>query len=127
LLYMGGVIGVCAGQHSSLSDAIRVEVLGLVADEQGRVRNIADAALALREHLDATAPLVLVAGACMNSGMTYAATELIKQATRAGLRVAAGRLSGVACVRDTLNMADRGAISSAWVLEWGLPSTVGLG
>src|ERR1043165_2805438 len=55
LLNMGGVIGCCAGHHSSLSDAIRVEVLGLVADEAGRVRNIADAALALREHLDATA------------------------------------------------------------------------
>src|SRR2546421_12280341 len=113
LLNMGGVIGVCAGHHSSLSDAIRVEVLGLVADEQGRVRNIADAALALRDHLDATAPLVLVAGACMNSGKTYAATELIKQATRAGLRVAAAKLSGVACLRDTLNMADHGAISNA--------------
>src|ERR1041384_5113236 len=104
LLNMGGVIGCCTGHHSSLSDAIRVEVLGLVADEAGRVRNIADAALALREHLDATAPLVLVGGACMNSGKTYAATELIKQATRAGLRVAAGKLSGVACLRDTLNM-----------------------
>src|SRR5881392_1617093 len=57
LLNMGGVIGCCTGHHSSLSDAIRVEVLGLVADEAGRVRNIADGALALREHLDATAPL----------------------------------------------------------------------
>ena len=127
LLNMGGVIGCCTGHHSSLSDAIRVEVLGLVADEAGRVRNIADAALALREHLAATAPLVLVAGACMNSGKTYAATELIKQATRAGLRVAAAKLSGVACLRDTLNMADHGAISTASFLDCGLPSTVGIG
>jgi hypothetical protein len=127
LLNMGGVVGCCTGHHSSLSDAIRVEVLGLVADEAGRVRNIADAALALRQPLDATAPLVFVAGACMNSGKTYAATELIKQATRAGLRVAAGKLSGVACLRDTLNMADHGAISTASFLDCGLPSTVGIG
>src|SRR3712207_5935249 len=29
LLNMGGVIGVCKGHHSSLSDAIEVEVLGI--------------------------------------------------------------------------------------------------
>ena len=127
LLNMGGVVGRCTGHHSSLSDAIRVEVVGLVADERGRVRNIADAALPLRATLDVTAPLVLVAGACMNSGKTYAATELIKQATRQGLRVAAGKLSGVACLRDTLNMADHGAVAIASFLDCGLPSTVGVG
>jgi hypothetical protein len=63
----------------------------------------------------------------MNSGKTYAATELIKQATRAGLRVAAAKLSGVACLRDTLNMADHGAVATASFLDCGLPSTVGAG
>jgi len=63
----------------------------------------------------------------MNSGKTYAATELIKQATRAGVRVAAAKLSGVACLRDTLNMADHGAIAIASFLDCGLPSTVGIG
>jgi hypothetical protein len=127
LLNMGGVIGCCTGHHSSLSDAISVEVIGLACDEQGRVLNIADVALPPREFLDQTAPLVLVAGTCMNSGKTYAATELIKQATRAGLRVAAAKLSGVACLRDTLNMADHGALLTASFLDCGLPSTVGAG
>ena len=36
LLNMGGVIGFCTGHHSSLSDAISVEVMGLLADETGR-------------------------------------------------------------------------------------------
>jgi hypothetical protein len=127
LLNMGGVIGHCTGHHSSLSDAISLEVIGLACDEQGRVRNIADAALPLRETLAQTAPLVLVAGTCMNSGKTYAATELIKQATRAGLKVAAAKLSGVAALRDTLNMADHGAIATASFLDCGLPSTVDAG
>jgi hypothetical protein len=61
----------------------------------------------------------------MNSGKTYAATELIKQATRTGLKVAAAKLSGVACLRDTLNMADHGAVATASFLDCGLPSTVG--
>jgi len=125
LLNMGGVIGSCTGHHSSLSDAIKVEVIGLVSDEQGRVLNIADAALPPRTSLGETAPLVIIAGTCMNSGKTYAATELIKQATRAGLRVAAAKLSGIACLRDTLNMADHGAIAIASFLDCGLPSTVG--
>ncbi|MDQ1523484.1 MAG: hypothetical protein QOE47_1408 [Pyrinomonadaceae bacterium] len=127
LLNMGGVIGLCTGHHSSLSDAIRVEVIGLVYDEAARVRNIGDAALPLRGQLGASAPLVVIAGACMNSGKTFAATELIRRATAAGLRVAAGKLSGVAALRDTLNMADHGAVATASFLDCGLPSTVGVG
>ncbi len=125
LLNMGGVIGRCTGHHSSLSDAISVEVIGLVCDDEARVLNIDKAALPLRDELGQTAPLVMVAGTCMNSGKTYAATEVIKQATRAGLRVAAAKLSGVACLRDTLNMADHGAVATASFLDCGLPSTVG--
>jgi hypothetical protein len=127
LLNMGGVIGRCTGHHSSLSDAISVEVIGLACDAAGRVLNIADVALPLCDDLGESAPLVIVAGTCMNSGKTYAATEIIKQATRAGLRVAAAKLSGVACLRDTLNMADHGAIDTASFLDCGLPSTVGAG
>ena len=124
LLNMGGVIGLCTGHHSSLGDAIKLAVIGLVCDENGRVQNIADAALPVRTSLGDSAPIVMIAGTSMNSGKTYAATELIKQATRAGLRVAAGKLSGVACLRDTLNMADHGAVTTASFLDCGMPSTV---
>ena len=127
LLNMGGVIGRCTGHHSSLSEAISLEVIGLVCDETGRVLNLSDAALPVRETLGPSAPLVLVAGTCMNSGKTYAATALIKQATLGGLRVAGAKLSGVACLRDTLNMADHGAVMTASFLDCGLPSTVGAG
>ncbi|HKR59498.1 MAG TPA: hypothetical protein VJS64_07170 [Pyrinomonadaceae bacterium] len=127
LLNMGGVIGFCTGHHSSLSDAISLEVLGLACDEIGRISNIADAALPARTKLGETAPIVMIAGTSMNSGKTYAATELIKQATRAGMRVAAAKLSGVACLRDTLNMADHGAVATASFLDCGLPSTVEAG
>lgn len=126
LLNMGGVMGCCTGHHSSLSDAIRLEVLGVACDEAGAVLNIKDAALPVTETLSESAPVVLIAGACMNSGKTVAATELVRQATRAGMRVAAGKLSGVACLRDTLHMADHGAVAVASFLDCGLPSTVGL-
>ena len=125
LLNLGGVIGQCSGHHSSLNDAIKVEVIGLATNGNGEIKNIADVALPLRESLGATAPLVIIAGACMNSGKTYAATEIIQLGTRAGLRIAAAKLSGVACLRDTLNMQDHGAIATASFLDCGLPSTVG--
>ncbi len=128
LLNMGGVIGCCTGHHSSLGEAIKLEVIGLVvADEDGRISNIADTAIPAREYLGPSAPLVMIAGTSMNSGKTFVATELIKQATRAGLRVAAAKLSGVACLRDTLNMSDHGAVATASFLDCGLPSTVAAG
>ena len=127
LLNMGGVIGCCTGHHSSLGDAIKLEVIGMVCDENDRILNIADAALPARTELGDSAPLVMIAGTSMNSGKTYAATELIKQATRVGLKVAAAKLSGVACLRDTLNMADHGAVATASFLDCGLPSTVAIG
>jgi hypothetical protein len=124
LLNLGGVIGSCSGHHSSLNDAIKVEVVGLATNGGQSVQNIADVALPFRHTLGPTAPLIVIAGACMNSGKTYAATEIIQQAARAGLRVAAAKLSGIACLRDTLNMADHGAIATASFLDCGLPSTV---
>src|SRR6185436_18212710 len=127
LLNMGGVIGCCTGHHSSLGDAIKLEVIGCVANEDGQISNIMDAAIPPQSSLGETAPLVLIAGTSMNSGKTYAATELIKQATRAGLKVAAAKLSGVACLRDTMNMADHGAVATASFLDCGLPSTVDVG
>ncbi|MET0753715.1 MAG: hypothetical protein ABWZ66_10100 [Pyrinomonadaceae bacterium] len=127
LLNMGGLIGICKGHHSSLSDAIQVEVIGIVCDEAENVLNIADRALKPTNFLETCAPVVVVAGTCMNSGKTVAVTEIIKQASHAGLRVAGAKLSGVACLRDTLNMEDHGAIRTASFLDCGMPSTVDAG
>lgn len=127
LLNMGGVIGECTGHHSSLSDAIAVEVVGIACDPEGEILNISDNALQPSNSLLPTAPIVIVAGTCMNSGKTVAATEIIKQATNSGLRVGAAKLSGIACLRDTLHMQDHGAIATASFLDCGLPSTVDYG
>lgn len=124
LLNMGGVLGICKGHHSSLSDAIEVEVLGVACDEIGLPLNIADNALQPTNFLNESAPIVVVAGTCMNSGKTVAATEIIKQATHAGLKVCGAKMSGVAALRDTLNMQDHGAFQTASFLDCGLPSTV---
>ena len=146
LLNMGGVIGICKGHHSSLSDAIEVEVLGIAADfgsgisdfgfeieksmtedQKPKILNIGDHALKPTDSLKPSAPIVVVAGTCMNSGKTVAATEIIKQAHHAGLKVCGAKMSGVAALRDTLNMEDHGAFQTASFLDCGLPSTVDYG
>ncbi|MGB7210268.1 MAG: hypothetical protein WBD27_16555 [Pyrinomonadaceae bacterium] len=127
LLNMGGVIGICKGHHSSFSDAIEVEVVGIACDTDGTVLNISDNALEVADSLSPSAPIVMIAGTCMNSGKTVAATEIIRQAANAGLRVAGAKLSGIACLRDTLHMQDHGAVATASFLDCGLPSTVDYG
>ncbi|HVF31033.1 MAG TPA: hypothetical protein VNA22_08685 [Pyrinomonadaceae bacterium] len=124
LLNMGGVIGECTGHHSSLSDAIAVEVAGVVCDELGLPMNIGDAGLFAASTLSTRSPIVAVAGSCMNSGKTVAAVEIIRQAANEGLKVAGVKLTGIACLRDTLNMQDHGAFVTASFLDCGLPSTV---
>src|SRR5437870_9385618 len=42
LLNLGGVMGSCTGHHTSLNDAIKVKVIGLVATGGGALRSIAD-------------------------------------------------------------------------------------
>ena len=125
LLNMGGVIGRCTGFHHELGGPIRVEFLGGVLI-RGRQANLSDWAIPTVRSLTHSAPLVIVAGTCMHAGKTHAAAELIKNFSRSGQRVAAAKLSGVACQKDTLNMQDHGAFSTMTFHDCGLPSTVGV-
>ena len=127
LLNMGGVIGLCKGHHSSFSDAIEVVVIGVACSEAGEILNIGDNALQPASKLKPSAPIVVIAGTCMHSGKTVAATEIIKQAANSGLQVAGAKMSGIACLRDTLHMQDHGAVATASFVDCGLPSTVDYG
>lgn len=124
LLNMGGLIGECKGHHSSYSDAIEVEVIGIAVGSDGEPLNISSNAIEPAEELSASAPIIIVAGSSMHSGKTVAACEIIKQANQAGLNVAGAKMSGVAALRDTYNMLDHGASNVASFLDCGLPSTV---
>src|SRR5262249_27978399 len=57
LLNMGGLIGECKGHHSSYSDAIEVEVIGMAVDGNREILNIASNALEPVESLAPSAPL----------------------------------------------------------------------
>ena len=68
-------------------------------------------------------PVVYVAGTCMNSGKTVAATELVRGLARGGLRVAAAKLTGVSLMRDALSMLDAGAVAALTFNDVGVAST----
>lgn len=122
ILNLGGVLGTCTSGTSEVGHPLEVEVLGMVM-RNGKGMNIRDNAIPPSDRLRLSVPLVLVSGSCMSSGKTRAATETIFHLTQRGYRVGACKLTGVAALRDTLNMKDHGAVAGLSFLDCGLPST----
>lgn len=125
VLNLGGVIGRVVSSNADFGKPLTVKVLGLAARE-GRVLNIAQDAVPPARKLKQRLPLVVVAGTCMASGKTQAACEIVARLTARGRKVGGLKLSGVAAVRDPLNMQDHGAKSALSFLDAGLPSTAGV-
>lgn len=126
ILNLGGVIGVCVSGHKDLGTPLQVEVLGM-AVRDGKPLNIAEGAVPPRETIADLAefpPLVLVEGTCMAAGKTQAACEIVQKLNQRGWRVAAMKATGVACMRDLLDMIDHGARDGLSFQDAGLPSTV---
>jgi hypothetical protein len=123
LLNMGGVMGVCDEPNPDLGLPIQLEVLGQVMRDGQRL-NLKDFSIPKCETLGPGAPIVMIVGTCMNSGKTFAAAEIIRVLTQAGVKIAAGKVSGVAAMRDLLTMMDNGAITMRSFVDCGLPSTV---
>jgi hypothetical protein len=126
LLNLGGVIGQVISENKDLGHPLRVEVLGMALREDGKGMNIADAALGEPPAAARTPPVILVSGTCMNAGKTLAACELIAKLSARGYICGGAKLTGVAALRDTLNMADHGAVHTLSFVDLGLPSTAGM-
>lgn len=129
VLNLGGILGRCTSANPDIGPPFQAEVLGAVlafpelGDRVGRPAHIRDGAATPAATLECTVPVVYVAGTCMNAGKTVAATELVRGLTRAGLRVAACKLTGVSLMRDTLSMLDAGAVSALTFNDAGVATT----
>jgi hypothetical protein len=125
VLNLGGVIGVATSGNEDLGgQPLKVKVLGM-AVRDGKVVNIAEGAIPPSKALRCKAPLIVVSGTCMSAGKTRAACEIVAQLNQRGFRFGAMKLSGVAALRDTLNMQDHGAVRTLSFLDAGYPSTAG--
>ena len=127
ILNRGGVVGTSASGAPEPEGPLVCEVLGMPIID-GRIPNIKDNAIKSVSSLSGMSipPVVIVSGTSMASGKTSFLTELVRGLSKKGFRVAAGKLTGVACQRDLLSMEDNGAIQTASFLDAGYPSTAGL-
>ncbi|MDJ0976210.1 MAG: hypothetical protein QNJ98_17245 [Planctomycetota bacterium] len=125
LLNLGGLLGNAVSENRDVGHPLRCEVLGMVTRDGVGV-NIADAAIPEPPAEAQVPPLIVVSGTCMNSGKTYAACEIIARLTQRGYTVGGAKLTGVAAVRDPLNMEDHGARPVLTFHDVGHPSTSGL-
>ena len=129
LLNMGGVIGQGASYVPGVGEPFQLEVLGSVMHFPHLDRRIGEPALVTRvalpvHHPPADMPPVLaLIGTSMDSGKTTAASALIAGLTRTGVRIAAGKLTGVSLRRDVLHMQDCGARPVGLFTDFGVVTT----
>jgi hypothetical protein len=132
LLNLGGVIGRCTSVNPEVGPPARVEILGCVLTfpELGRrigtPASIFPGPVPLADALVRLPPAIFVVGTCMSAGKTAAACALVRGASSRGLKVGATKVTGVALRRDTLEMADHGAVCTYTFADAGLPSTIGV-
>lgn len=131
ILNLGGVIGRCTSVNLEIGKPLQAEVLGQIlsfphlGERLGVPASIRTGAVAWSDKLEKTAPIIYVAGTCMNAGKTFACGEIIRYLARKGYRVGAAKLTGVSLLRDTMSMVDRGAIKGLSFTDAGVVSTTG--
>ncbi len=129
LLNIGGVIGIGAEAVPGLGEPFSIEVLGSVLEfpylgtRVGVPTNIESAALPQAPLPSDLPPIIALVGTCMDAGKTTAAAVIIGELSRKGMRIAAGKLTGVSLRRDVLQMADCGAAPTAIFTDFGVVTT----
>lgn len=122
LLSIGGVCGSVASRHDSVRAPTRLRILGLVGDGHGEPINQRQFAVEPGPPLG-MGQVILVVGASMSSGKTTVAGALVRGLIRAGLRVAAGKLTGTAAGKDSRFYQSCGASPVLDFVDAGYPST----
>ncbi len=131
ILNLGGVIGRCTSVNLEIGKPLQAEVLGQIlsfphlGERVGVPASIRTGAVAWSDKLEKSAPIIYVAGTCMNAGKTFACGEIIRYLAKKGYRVGAAKLTGVSLLRDTMSMVDRGAVKGLSFTDAGVVSTTG--
>ncbi len=125
LIAAGGLAGTVTVSHGAVGRPTQLAPVGLLADSHGRLnlKRFApycldpDASLRVRPHV------VAVLGTSMNSGKSTAAACLIRGLTSAGLRVAAGKITGTGAGGDPRLFHDAGAVKVLDFTDYGYATT----
>jgi hypothetical protein len=122
LLAGGGVIGQMRARNGKVRRPTRLRVIGRLADETGRVVNLADVALRVASG-PRPARVIGVVGTGMNAGKTAAAAALVNGFSRFGARVAAIKATGTGSFGDVQQYEAAGAAETLDFTDAGLAST----
>lgn len=124
LVASGGVVSRVTFKHEAVKSATVINAVGLLADAEGRILNLADHALAPALNLGRERPPVIaVVGSSMNSGKTTIAAHLVRGLTLGGFAVNAGKVTGTGAGGDFWLMEDAGARRVLDFGDAGYPST----
>ena len=119
----GGVAGRVISKHERISSETLLTPMGLIADESGRVLNLADFALGRVDSCSDKPLVLMVMGTAMNSGKTTVASSLVRGLKNAGLKVGAAKATGTGSGPDAWLMKDSGAVPVLDMVDAGLAST----
>lgn len=131
ILNLGGVIGKCTSVNPDVGTPFDAEILGSVLvfpefeNRTGVPANVRMNALKGDPEILKTSPVpvIYVAGTCMNSGKTSAASAMIQILSDHGLAVGACKITGVSLLKDTLEMIDNGASWAYSFVDVGIVTT----
>lgn len=134
LVAAGGLAGTVITKHSKMAMPTEIEALGILADDRGKMtlqrcapfKAVApQAAHSLRR---VGKPLVIgVLGTSMNSGKTTTVASIVRGLAKAGLQVAAGKVTGTGAGGDPNLFKDSGATRVLDFSDFGYGSTYQLG
>lgn len=130
LLNLGGVLGKCDSINPDFGPPFECEVLGQIltfpylGQRIGVPAHISQNAISLGDRLETRGvPVIAIVGSSMNAGKTAAACSLVQTLSHKGLKVAAGKATGVSLRRDILAMDDAGARRTMIFTDMGVVTT----
>jgi len=119
----GGVAGLCGAKHAAARKPTEIEPLGLVADAEGRVLNLADYAERRAKGKTQRPYALAVVGSSMNAGKTTTVASMIRGLAKSGLCVGAAKVTGTGAGCDRWAMIDAGAGVVLDFTDFGYAST----
>ena len=123
LVAAGGIAAACSEKHAAARRPTEIEPLGLVADADGSVLNLADATEHRAEVATQRPYTLAVVGSSMNAGKTTTVASMIRGLAKNGLKVGAAKITGTGAGCDRWAMVDAGAEKVMDFTDFGYAST----
>jgi len=124
LLSVGGVCGQVVSKNDLMPEPPTcLRYVGHVLDERGEKINLRRHALPTLDPPARRPKSIVVVGASMNAGKTTTVANVVRGLADFGYRVAAAKITGTACSKDTWLMKDAGALAIRDFSDCGHPST----